>query len=385
MKEPMKEGRKPKGPTQRAVLDALVHEGGEAALMEIVDAFIDGLGETAQAEVEVDPSAYNRAYANVASALTHLKSAGFVDSAGGIWRTLGGLPARAGVDAPAMQGAPPPSRKLGWRQAAVVLALEGQQNGRGKLREVIAGYVANLSPTAREELEQDPLLWEREYDAIATALTNLRRVGLVVNEGGIWRVADAESVQLKSPRAIALNAVREIVFAGELFDFAIADLGIDLTRLVAATAIWVRPSDNPKFGKPRYLARRARPGQGERRGEIVRELSPDDDGLLVDVRLDDNSYANLALKRALGGAAGYQGFEVCHIWPLTCYDVRYHTLLPNLVLLPRALAGLSDHSPQIQACLQFRAFSLFGWHPRENPVPLRPKAYPENWREPVGV
>jgi hypothetical protein len=118
--------------------------------------------------------------------------------------------------------------------------------------------------------------------------------------------------------------------------------------------------------------RRARAAQGEERGQII-----------GGVRLDDNSYANLAIKRALGlDRGGAEGFEACHIWPRTCYDHRFHTALANLVLLPRALAGLSDHDPEIQAALQFRSYELYDWRPDGATAPQRPQFYPRNWRDP---
>jgi len=121
---------------------------------------------------------------------------------------------------------------------------------------------------------------------------------------------------------------------------------------------------------------------------VVRERRPGTDDF-EDVRLDDNTYANVALKRAIGNATTFVGFETCHIWPLSCYDVRYHTLVPNLVLLPRAIAGLTDHDEHVQECLQYRAFELFGWYPgreSEDPAkkpanpPARPDKYADNWR-----
>lgn len=80
-----------------------------------------------------------------------------------------------------------------------------------------------------------------------------------------------------------------------------------------------------------------------------------------------------------------QGFHVCHVWPGTCYDPRYHTSLANLVLLPAALAGLSDHDAGIAQLLQFRAFDLFNWHPAEWAAPTRPANYPgpQGWAPPV--
>lgn len=112
--------------------------------------------------------------------------------------------------------------------------------------------------------------------------------------------------------------------------------------------------------------------KGEKRGQIL-------DG----IRLDDNSYANVALKRALGlHRLQLEGFEACHIWPRTCYDQRFHTVIANLVLLPRALAGLTDHDLEIQASLQYRAFELYGWFPKGTPIPRKPSFYPSHWRDP---
>ena len=50
--------------------------------------------------------------------------------------------------------------------------------------------------------------------------------------------------------------------------------------------------------------------------------------------------------------------------------------------MPRALASLSDHSKEVSQVLQYRAFELYGWYPREQEQPERPSYYPENWREP---
>ena len=107
---------------------------------------------------------------------------------------------------------------------------------------------------------------------------------------------------------------------------------IHLSVLVAETGLWVHPDVHNRIVRETGCAamfpkvRRARMGQGEKRGQIL-------DG----IRLDDNSYANVALKRALGlHRLQLEGFEACHIWPRTCYDERFHTVIANLVLLPRA-------------------------------------------------
>jgi hypothetical protein len=102
------------------------------------------------------------------------------------------------------------------------------------------------------------------------------------------------------------------------------------------------------------------------------------------VILDDNTYANYAIKQAIGCSRNNLiGFEACHIWPGTCYDERYHTLVANLVLLPRALACLTDHYDPVGKVLQYRAFELYGWHPENREQPTRPLVgYPDTWREP---
>src|SRR5437764_495509 len=113
---------------------------------------------------------------------------------------------------------------------------------------------------------------------------------------------------------------------------------IHLSLLVAETAIWASPevhriliSENgtgsffPNF-------RRFKAGRGEKRGTVIEG-----------VHLDANTYANNAIKRATGVGRSAKGFEACHIWPNLCYDERYHTAIANLVLISRALAGLSDH------------------------------------------
>jgi hypothetical protein len=119
--------------------------------------------------------------------------------------------------------------------------------------------------------------------------------------------------------------------------------------------------------------RRCRLGQGEMPGQRVGPIT-----------LDNNSYANHAIKRALGvHRKMLRGFETCHIWPMTCYDPRYHTAIANLVLLPRALAGLADHDEYVQRALQFRAFELYQWFPEEADQPKRPADYPEGWLPPL--
>jgi hypothetical protein len=164
--------------------------------------------------------------------------------------------------------------------------------------------------------------------------------------------------------------------ARELLQRACERRQIRFSDLVAETALWADPETHRRqlrLGSAAVFPgiRRAKPGQGEKRGVKNGQ------------GLDDNSYANLAIKRALGiHRTKLIGFECCHIWPNTCYDARYHTVIANLVLLPRALAGLTDHDPQVQAALQYRSFELYRWHPEEWTAPERPAGSPDQWRDP---
>ena len=91
--------------------------------------------------------------------------------------------------------------------------------------------------------------------------------------------------------------------------------------------------------------------------------------------LDDNTYANKAIKYAICEDLKKYGisvsindfskneFEACHIWDETCYNKKYHTSLANLVLLPRSLASLTDHCDAVKKLLQYEAWRRFGFKP----------------------
>lgn len=112
-----------------------------------------------------------------------------------------------------------------------------------------------------------------------------------------------------------------------------------------------------------------------------------------DITFDDNTYANNAIKLAvLKGLEKYcihgnsrqifKGFETCHIWPDTCYDARYHTSVANVVLLPREIAGLTDHCQAVEDLLKYEAWKRFRFKPDEEEVPMRPKNYSKIvWRD----
>lgn len=83
---------------------------------------------------------------------------------------------------------------------------------------------------------------------------------------------------------------------------------------------------------------------------------------------DDNSYAKKHIKAAiiekykrlgLVGTGVFSDYVACHIWD-NPDDCRYYASIANLVLVPRAIYGLTDHCDEVKAVLRLRATTLFG-------------------------
>ena len=153
-----------------------------------------------------------------------------------------------------------------------------------------------------------------------------------------------------------------------------------LTSILAKTTLWA----NPKVYK--LLTKQNSDGLGTWYPGVRRyKNNGEKKGSLNGIRLDDNTYANYGIKKALVGTdrSLLSGFAVCHIWPETCYDVRYHTNIANLVLAPQALSSLTDFDKNVQLALQFRSYQLYGWYPKNKRRPTKPKFYPSKWLEPL--
>lgn len=138
----------------------------------------------------------------------------------------------------------------------------------------------------------------------------------------------------------------------------------ELMDAIAETSLWV-PKDKIENTAVYPNVRR---GRAKDKGRIIKNI-----------RIDDNTYANRAIKVAISKGIKFEDYEVCHIWPKTTYDEKYHTLLQNLVLIPRVLSGLSDHLEDVVDMLKYRAWELYGWYPSEYEKPERPEYYPESW------
>ena len=154
-----------------------------------------------------------------------------------------------------------------------------------------------------------------------------------------------------------------------------------LTTILAKTTLWANPKvykllvehNNDRSGTWYPGVRRYNKSKGEKKGSIN------------GIRLDDNTYANYGIKKALVGTdrSLLSGFAVCHIWPETCYDVRYHTNIANLVLAPQSISSLTDFDKNVQLALQFHSYQLYGWHPKNKRQPTKPEIYPSNWLKPL--
>lgn len=167
---------------------------------------------------------------------------------------------------------------------------------------------------------------------------------------------------------------------------ALKKLNINLVELVAATALWATPEycnqlKEMKGTTTRYPNIRRKKG-GEKKGDIV-ELKIE--GVeFIEIKADDNTYANNAIKDAIGNnRTDFIDYTTCHIYPRSCYDERYHTKIENLVLIPKAIAFLSDHFQEVEDALIYRSYELYGFCLDENNPPQKPANYPTNWLEPI--
>lgn len=142
-----------------------------------------------------------------------------------------------------------------------------------------------------------------------------------------------------------------------------------LLKLVARTALWATKEEYTEC---------LMNGSPAKHPYIRRKKSKDPRGKSEDgTRLDDNSYPNAQMKASLRKQGiNPIGYETCHIWDETCYDPRYHTCFANLVLLPRAIASLSDHNDEVKALLKWHAYERFEhFIPDGEVMPPQPKNY----------
>lgn len=165
--------------------------------------------------------------------------------------------------------------------------------------------------------------------------------------------------------------------AEQLLKEAIEKTSVNLSELIAATALWAHPNVH------RYLISENGSGawrpnvRKTRSGEVRREII---NGIL----LDDNTLLDQYFKSATGIIREVQdGYECCHIWKSSCYHPLYYTSVANLVLLPMAVSSMCDYSSNVRSALMYRAYEIYGWRPKGQDKPKKPANYPKNWLEPM--
>lgn len=67
-------------------------------------------------------------------------------------------------------------------------------------------------------------------------------------------------------------------------------------------------------------------------------------------------------------------YEACHVWDLP-KEREYYASIPNLVLLPRGLAQLTDHNDAVKNLLRYEVFKRFQFVPNGITPPKKPKNY----------
>lgn len=107
---------------------------------------------------------------------------------------------------------------------------------------------------------------------------------------------------------------------------------------------------------------------------------------------DDNTCANQYIKNAIKisiedkykiklNGAKFRDYEACHVWDIPS-DRLYYASIANLVLLPRALAQLTDHNDAVKELLRYEVYIRFGFIPKGQKPPTKPpkKYNTYNWR-----
>lgn len=155
------------------------------------------------------------------------------------------------------------------------------------------------------------------------------------------------------------------------------ELKINLTALIAQTCIWANPEvvSTLRGDNENSNALWVKNCRRSKTTEIRREFGSD--GCF----LDDNTFANKAIKMATGEITVQGTFTVCHIYEDSCYDKNYHTSICNLVLIPKEIYSLTDNDKEVVSALKYKSLELYNFF--INTEPQKPYGYDElNWRRP---
>ncbi|MGI8840370.1 MAG: hypothetical protein ACR2F8_06275 [Caulobacteraceae bacterium] len=248
-----------------------------------------------------------------------------------------------------------------------------RHHGRDRLAQILAELTYGMEDERHGRSNPSRVGIKGDLRTGLASLKNAATLFRLYLEGSqTTRAACPGDPRMPRPKAPIANGM----FSGsQILSSAYQTMGHNPVELIARSAIWAHPNVVARLSArdrhATWFPAMRRKKANELRGTVVQG-----------VRLDDNTYANLAIKRAVFGKRGPKGWHACHVWPGTCYDPRYHTSIANLLLLPAEIAGLSDHNVEVASVLQYRAFELFGWKPDESATPKRPERYPDAniWR-----
>lgn len=197
----------------------------------------------------------------------------------------------------------------------------------------------------------------------------LRKLSVFESEENFVCALTAEMKDKQKHEAATESSAPSECIADSILREALREAMCDhLPQLVARTALWATLKEYKeclKNSSPAKYPHICRKPAGEKRGKHG------------DLYWDDNSYPNAQMKASLKKQGIIPiGYETCHIWEKTCYDPHYHTCYANLVLLPRAIASLSDHNDTIKAILKWQAYERFNeFLPGGCVMPDKPKIY----------
>jgi hypothetical protein len=68
------------------------------------------------------------------------------------------------------------------------------------------------------------------------------------------------------------------------------------------------------------------------------------------------------------------GWRIAHVWE-KCDEVECYTRLENLLLVPAAYSGLTDHDGPLAPYLRYHAYTHYGWRPGDEQDPKEPAEY----------
>lgn len=174
-----------------------------------------------------------------------------------------------------------------------------------------------------------------------------------------------------------------------------------LTKSVLKT---IKVSGANEYGSWDYMAHARRVGEEKNtlftdvdNDEVTAKIEGKYPGLCKKIIVDDNTWANIYIKTAILKSYNkkfpenplfeqrtkdyFADYEACHVWDLPG-DRRYYASIGNLVLVPRALAQLTDHCDAVKQLLRYEVWKRFGFKPDEEKEPKEPKSYENiHWRD----